>query len=209
MLNVMEERRRNPGDDFISSLVAAQKEGKFQSDEEILSFLRNLFPAGADTTYKAGGSLFAAVLSDPKLCAMAKGSDADREALVTESLRWQPPTSLLPRKARKDATVSDVHIGKGEWLILALTGANSDPKLYPNPRQFDPHRPKGEVTSFGKGMHFCIGLHLARRELETALRVVFSRFPDIRLKPGSTIEFFNAGLQRGPRELRVQPMGHD
>jgi cytochrome P450 len=209
MLKVMEQRRHNPGDDFISSMMTALKEGKVGSEEEILSFLRNLFPAGSDTTYKAGGSLFAAVFSDPKLCEMAKGSDADREALVTESLRWQPPTSLLPRKAAKDATVGGVDIKKGDWLILAITGANSDPKLYPNPRQFDPSRRKGEVTTFGKGAHFCIGLHLARRELETALRVVFSRFPDMRLKPGTSVEFFNAGLQRGPRALWVQPMGHD
>jgi cytochrome P450 len=116
---------------------------------------------------------------------------------------------LLPRRASGNASVGGIDIKKGDWIILALTGANSDPALYSDPRRFDPSRQKGEVTTFGKGMHFCIGLHLARRELETALRVVFSRFPLIRLKPGSGVEFFNAGLQRGPRELWVQLLAHD
>jgi cytochrome P450 len=65
------------------------------------------------------------------------------------------------------------------------------------------------MATFGRGVHFCLGVHLARRELETALRVVFTRFPDMRLKPGCRVEFINAGLQRGPRELWVQPLGHD
>lgn len=209
MLNVMEERRRHPGDDFITTLVTAQKDGKIEDDEEILTFLRLLFPAGSDTTYKAGGCMFAAVLGDPKLIAMAKGSDADREALVNESLRYQPPTAMLPRRASFDVNVGGAGIKKGDWVILALSGANRDPRAHSEPALFDPARPKAETATFGKGMHFCIGLHLARRELETALRVVFSRFPDIRFKPGFAVEFFTSGLQRGPRQLLVQPNGRD
>jgi cytochrome P450 len=210
MLNIMEQRRRNPGDDFISSMVAAQKEGKFQSDEEILSFLRILYPAGSDTTYKASGSLFASVLSDPKLIAMAKGSYEERQAVVLESLRLRPPTVFIPRKAAADAHVGGVDIKKGDWMILAISGANRDSKVFPDPHTFDPTRKSaGDMITFGRGVHFCLGLHLARREMETALRVVFTRFPDMRLKPGSEIEFFTDGIQRGPRELRVQPLGHD
>jgi cytochrome P450 len=209
MLNVLEERRRNPGDNFISMLIAAQNEGKIGTDEEILAFLRLLFPAGADTTYKMAGSLFAGVLSDPKMIALAKQGDKDRQALVSEGLRWQPPAAFMLRKASADSRLGGVDIRKGEWALLGVTAANSDPAVFSDPRQFDPGRDTREMATFGRGVHFCLGVHLARRELETALRVVFTRFPDMRLKPGSTVEFINAGLQRGPRELWVQPLGGD
>jgi cytochrome P450 len=207
MLRVMDERRRKPGDDFVSSLIKAQQDGRIQTDEEILTFFRLLFPAGSDTTYKAAGSLFACVLSDPDVLALAKASDKDRQAIVTEGLRWQAPTAFLPRKASGDSRLGGVDIRDGDWALLALTGANNDPAVFPDPRRFDPGRDNRELITFGRGIHFCLGTHLARRELETALRVVFTRFPNIRLTPGAVVEFFSAGVQRGPRALWVQPSG--
>jgi cytochrome P450 len=207
MLRVMDERRRKPGDDFVSSLIKAQSEGKIRSDEEILTFFRLLFPAGSDTTYKAAGSLFACVLSDPEILALAKNSDKDRQAIVTEGLRWQAPTAFLPRKASADCTLGGADIRAGDWALLALTAANNDPAVFPDPRKFDPGRDNRELITFGRGIHFCLGTHLARRELETALRVVFTRFPNMQLKPASGVEFFSAGVQRGPRELWVRPLG--
>jgi len=99
-----------------------------------------------------------------------------------------------------------VHIKKGEWLLFGITAANSDPKVFPEPRKFDPSRDNRALISFGRGPHFCLGMHLARRELETALRVVLERYPDIRLTPGKTVEYVG-GVLRGPRELWVQPYG--
>ena len=87
-----------------------------------------------------------------------------------------------------------------------MTAANSDPAVFPDPRRFDPSRDNREILTFGRSSHFCLGMHVARRELETALRVVFERFPDIRLKPGQTIEHVGAVL-RGVREMIVQPYG--
>jgi cytochrome P450 len=206
MLEILAEHRRNPGDDFISMLVKAEFEGQTLDDERILSFFRLLFPAGSDTTYLNAGSLFACVLADPELCAQAKRSEQDRQAIVAEGLRWQAPTALLPRMATGATILGGAHIKKGDWVLFGITAANSDPKVFPNPRKFDPSRDNRELISFGRGVHFCLGMHLARRELETALRVVFERYPDIRLKPGAKVEFVG-GVLRGARELWVQPYG--
>jgi cytochrome P450 len=206
MLRILADRRRDPTGDFVSMLVSSAFEGKRLDDEEILSLFRLLFPAGSDTTYKNAGSLFACVLADPELRAMAQKGDQERAAIATEGLRWQAPTAMLPRMATGDIRLGEAHIKKGDWVLFGITAANRDPKVFPDPHRFDPSRDNRELISFGRGVHFCLGMHLARRELETALRVVFERYPDIRLKPGTTVEYVG-GVLRGPRELWVQPYG--
>ena len=208
MTKLIHQHRANPNGEFISLLTEAEFEGEKLGDEPILSFFRLLFPAGSDTTYKNAGSLFAAVLSNPDFIAMAKGSDAERAALVTEGLRWEPPTSLLPRMAAKDIEFSGQKIKAGDWCLFGVTAANNDPKVFPDPRRFDPSRDNREIVTFGKGVHFCLGLYLARRELETALKIVFERYPDMRLKPGVPVQILGSVL-RGPNELWVQPNGAD
>jgi cytochrome P450 len=206
MLRILADRRRAPTGDFVSTLVTVDFEGKRLDDEEILSLFRLLFPAGSDTTYKNAGSLFACVLADPNLRAMAQRGDKERAAIATEGLRWQAPTAMLPRMATGDIKLGEAHIKKGDWVLFGITAANRDPKVFPDPHRFDPSRDNRELISFGRGVHFCLGMHLARRELETALRVVFERYPDIRVKPGATVEYVG-GVLRGPRELWVQPYG--
>ncbi len=204
MLGILADRRARPTDDFVSMLVTSAFEGKRLEDEEILSLFRLLLPAGSDTTYKNAGSLFACVLADPTLRAMAQKGDKERAAIATEGLRWQAPTAMLPRMATGDIKLGGAHIKKGDWVLFGITAANRDPKVFPDPNRFDPSRDNRELISFGRGVHFCLGMHLARRELETALKIVFERYPDIRLKPGTKVEFVG-GVLRGPRELWVQP----
>ncbi len=206
MLGIIDDRRRRPTDDFVSRMITVEVEGQKLDDERILAFFRMLFPAGSDTTYKNAGSLFACVLSDPELRAQAMRSAKDREAIAAEGLRWQPPTAMLPRMATGDIKLGDAHIKKGDWVLFGITAANRDPKVFPDPARFDPARDNRELISFGRGVHFCLGMHLARRELETALRVVFERYPDIDLVPGAKVEFVG-GVLRGPRELWVRPYG--
>ena len=206
MQAIIDDRRRHPTDDFVSRLISVEYEGQKLDDERILSFFRMLFPAGSDTTYKNAGSLFACVLADPELRAQALRSNKDREAIAAEGLRWQAPTAMLPRMATGDIKLGDAHIKKGDWVLFGITAANNDPKVFADPRKFDPSRDNRELISFGRGVHFCLGMHLARRELETALKIVLERYPDIRLTPGKPVEYVG-GVLRGPRELWVQPYG--
>ncbi|MEQ9394203.1 cytochrome P450 [Haliea sp.] len=201
----LDERRERPGDDVISMLATAEFEGQRLSDEEIYSFLRLLFPAGSDTTYKVAGSLFYAILSDPAVREQAMVSDAAREAIVQEALRWQPPTALLPRRCSKDTELGGVAISKDDWILFGITAAHRDPAVFSDPDRFDPARPEKNLA-FGHGEHFCLGSHLARRELETAIERVFSRFPAMRLCPERRVRFSGAVL-RGTPELWVRPYG--
>jgi cytochrome P450 len=199
------ERRRHPGDDLLSKLATAEFAGERLSDEEIYSFARMIYPAGSDTAYKNGGSLMYAILRDPGLRSLARADDAGRKALVQEGLRWEPPVANLPRICSADVELGGVPIRAGEWTLFSISAANSDPAVFAEPRRFDPTRTH-EILSFGQGQHFCLGAHLARTELETAVRVIFERFPDMALVPGKPVEIVG-GVLRGPRELWVRPGG--
>ncbi|MEQ9462660.1 MAG: cytochrome P450 [Haliea sp.] len=205
MQPILDERRGRPGDDVISLLATAEFEGQRLSDEEIYSFLRLLFPAGSDTTYKVAGSLFYAILSDPAVRAPAMAGAPEREAIVQEALRWEPPTALLPRRCSKDRELGGVAIREGDWVLFGITAAHRDPKVFSDPHRFDSARPEKNLA-FGHGEHFCLGSHLARRELETAIERVFARFPRMRLCPGRPVRFSGAVL-RGTPELWVRPYG--
>lgn len=203
MLRIIEERRRHPGEDFVSKLVQAEHEGRRLDDEQLLALFRFLFPAGSDTTYKNVGSLFAAVLGDPDMRALAGQGDAERAALVLEALRWEAPAAMMPRIATGSTELGGVRIEAGDWVTFAIAAANNDPAKFADPRRFNPARDNRDLISFGRGAHFCVGMHLALRELETALRVVLDRFPALRLKPDAPIEMIG-GVMRGPRALWVE-----
>lgn len=205
MQPILDERRERPGADVISLLATAEFEGQRLSDEEIYSFLRLLFPAGSDTTYKVAGSLFYAILSDPAVRERAMVSNAAREAIVQEALRWQPPTALLPRRCSKDTELAGVAIAEGDWVLFGITSAHRDREVFDEPDRFDPERTEKNLA-FGHGEHFCLGSHLARRELETAIERVFNRFPNMRLCPEKPVRFSGAVL-RGTTELWVRPYG--
>lgn len=206
MTALIHERREAPGDDLISSLATAELEGTRLTDEEILAFCRLLFPAGSDTTYKMLGSLVYALLTHPEHIQPMLEDDAYCEAVVQEGLRWEPPLSFQPRACSKDITLGGVHIKAGDGMMFGVSGANRDPKYWDNPAQFDPTRARGTVLSFGHGEHFCLGTHLARRELEVGIRALFRRFPDMRLVPDKPVEMIRAVL-RGPRSVWVNLHG--
>jgi cytochrome P450 len=157
----LDERRVNPGDDLLSKLAIAEFEGHRLSDEEIYSFARMIYPAGSDTAYKNGGSLLYAILRDPALHAKARAGDAERQAIAQEGLRWEPPVANLPRICSADVTLGGVEIRKGQWTLFGISAANSDPKVFEEPRRFDPARTH-RTLSFGQGIHFISGAHLAR-----------------------------------------------
>ncbi len=201
----LDERRVNPGSDVISMLATAEFEGQRLSDEEIYSFARMIYPAGSDTAYKNGGSLLYAILSDPTLRGRVLESDKAREGIVQEALRWEPPVALLPRICSQDVTLGGIDIKKGDWTLFGIAAANSDPTVFEDPRRFDPTRTHRSLV-FGHGVHFCLGSHLARRELETAIKLIVERFPRMTLAPGRPVEI-TGGVMRGPKALWVRPYG--
>ncbi|MGW6376061.1 cytochrome P450 [Rhodococcus sp. NPDC055112] len=206
---IIAERRRNPGDDLISTLVTEDLEGEILDDEEVLSFLRLLFPAGADTTMLALGNTLSALLTHPDQLGILR-SDLKEHAMwaVWEGLRWEPPVGLLPRACPEATTWNGIDIPALTPMIFSINAALRDPSAFPDPHRFDVTRRKQTMLAFGQGPHSCAGNWLAMAELETALIALLERLPGLRLREGAAdgakVTSQVGVALRGPNELAVQ-----
>jgi cytochrome P450 len=204
---IIAARRSRPGEDLISSLSTVEVEGERLSDEEIFSFLRLLFPAGADTTYRALGSMLYAVLTDRSVFEAVQKDGSIIPKVVQESLRWEGPTALLPRFAPKEVVWAGTKIPAGSEVLFGITCANRDQQIFREPDRFDPWRKEREFLSFGHGLHFCLGSHLARREMEVSLAVLAERLPDLEIVEPEKVRITGTVL-RGPTTLPVRFTPH-
>jgi len=203
---ILQERRRSPGDDLISALATAEEEGQRLTDEEIYNFLRLLFPAGADTTYLGLGSTLYSLLTNPRQLQYVR-EDLDERCRWAgeEAIRLDPPTAWIPRINPRDVIWHDLEIPAGAPMFLGVMAANRDPAVFPDPDCFDVTRHPTSVMTFGFGVHFCLGAHLARAEIDVALRVILERLPNLRLRETDGVRITGTihHLLRGPNRLPV------
>ena len=197
------QRRERPGDDLLSLLVRAQIDGAPLTDEAIFSFVRLLFPAGADTTFLGIGSLMHAVLTHGEVRERLQSDRAAHKLAVEESLRLEPPVALQPRTAPRGAHLGGVDIPAGAWVLFGIASANRDAAVFEAPDRFDLDRAPRDSLAFGAGTHFCLGSHLARAEMEVALHVLLERLPGLCLASDAPIVTRGA-IFRGPRHLPVR-----
>ncbi len=206
---VLAERRAESGDDLISRLVGQEVEGEQLSDEQILAFLRLLFPAGADTTHLILGSLLSALLTHPdQLEQVRTNPNEEIEWAIQEGLRWEAPVALLPRFCPDAVTWQGIEIPANTPMVFAITAANRDPVKYPEPDRFDITRRVKPTTAFGGGPHSCLGNWLAMTELHAALEVLLERLPDVHLQADTETDAqvtsqIGTAL-RGPNALHVE-----
>jgi len=178
---LLDARRAEPRADLISELAFAEVEGRRLTDEEIFSFLRLLYPAGAETTYLTMGSMMWEVLRDPALAARLRAAPELRPAAVEEALRKHGATTLMPRYTEREVTIGGVTIPADSWVLFGIGPAGHDAETFPDPEAFRLDRGANRHIAFGKGPHFCLGTHLAREELRVSLDLLIDRLPGLRL----------------------------
>jgi len=171
------DRTRQPGDDLISHLIAA---GDALSPEELISTCILLLNAGHEATVHTLGNGIKTLL-EAKVPAEALAPDRI-EALVEETLRFDPPLHLFLRWVHEDMEIAGHRFARGSRIGCLLAGGNRDPQGWERPGRFIPDRPVKPNLAFGGGAHFCIGAPLARLELQVALPILFARLPGLRLK---------------------------
>jgi cytochrome P450 len=200
---VMAERRVTPGDDLISDLVRAEVDGTHLSDEEIFSFLRLLLPAGVETTYRASGSLLFALLQDR---IQFDALSADRSLFpqaFEEVVRWEPPVTVILRRATRATELAGVPIEEGADLALLIGAANRDERRYPEPDRYDMFREQRPHVGFGFGVHVCLGMHLARMEARIAINTLLDRLGPFTLDPEAEPPHIEGMAFRSPLSLPV------
>jgi cytochrome P450 len=200
---VMEERRAAPGDDLISELVRVEFEGATLSDEEIYSFLRLLLPAGVETTYRATGNLLMALLADRRQFDALYDDRSLYPQAFEEALRWEPPVTVILRRATRDTTLAGGAIDEGADIALLLGAANRDDRKYAEPDHFDMFREVRQHVGFGFGVHVCLGMHLARMESRLAVTTLFDRLGRFTLDPAAEPPHIEGMAFRSPLSLPV------
>jgi cytochrome P450 len=200
---IVEARRADPREDLLTALLTAEVDGERLSEDEVLSFLRLLLPAGAETTYRLTGNVLYALLTHPEERAEVEASPELTAAFVEETLRWDSPVQLVSREVTRDVELHGHRIPKGDLASFAIGSANRDERHYRDPDRFDLHRPnKGDHVSFGLGEHFCLGSHLSRLETRIAVAALLGRLPGLRLDPAAACSIRGFAF-RSPDRLPV------
>ncbi len=208
---VIDQRRQDPGQDLVSLLATVTFRGtegddgvgQRLTDEEIVSFLRLLSPAGAQTTYRTLCTLLFGLLSHPE---QLEALYADRSLVpqaIEEGLRWEPPLVSFGREALVETEIGGVDIAAGTQVNLVVAAADRDPSRWDHPDEFDIFRPPQAHLAFGSGNHVCLGIHFARMELRVAMEQILDRLPGLRLDPNAGDTFIGGLGARSPDVLPV------
>jgi cytochrome P450 len=200
---ILQERRAAPMGDLLSTLAHAEVDGHRLSDEEVLSFLRLLLPAGAETTYRLIGSTLHALLGHAGALEAVQADRRLLDAAIEETLRWESPVQYVARETTEPVVLGGVELPAGAMLSVALGSANRDERFWTDPDRFDLGRDAGDHLAFGFGRHFCAGSHLARLEARIALEALLDRLPDLRLDPASPSRVVGLAF-RSPDRLAVR-----
>jgi cytochrome P450 len=201
---IVEARRADPADDLISDLLAVDVDGRGLDDEEIYSFLRLLLPAGVETTYRASGNLLYGLLTNPDQLRAVREDRSLLPVAFEETIRWEPPVTVILRRATIDTELAGVTVEKDADVGLLLGAANRDERKYGNPDDFDIFRESRQSLGFGFGVHVCLGMHLARMETRVAINALLDRMPDLELAPAADQDLHIKGMAfRSPIALPV------
>jgi len=207
MNELADERRKQPRDDLTSALVNAEGDEDILAPHEIAPFFILLAVAGNDTT-RTAISRGMHLLSQHPDQRKAWQSDLDgvTTTAVEEIVRVASPVTFMRRTATKATRVGDHEFAEGDKVVLLYGVANRDPREFDDPERFDVRRdPNPHVGFGGPGPHFCLGAHLARREVSVAFRQLFTRLPDIEVVGDAVpLEAMGIPLVGGIKHLPVR-----
>ncbi|WNI14332.1 cytochrome P450 [Actinacidiphila sp. ITFR-21] len=208
----IEARRRAPAADLITVLVRAGDDGDLTEDE-LTGLVNELLVGGFVTTTNQIANFFAVLLlpgeagtGGPELLAAVRARPELIPRAVEELLRYVPLLNglTLPRYATEDVELGGVLVRAGEPVVVSQAAANHDPGAFPSPDRIALQRTGTPHISFGHGIHYCLGAHLARLELQVVLERVTTRLPGLRLAaPEEELDWRSKEFFSGLRALPV------
>lgn len=202
-VGILAEKRKAPKDDMVSILAGAEINGVKMTDEQIYGFMRNLLPAGAETTSRSTASLAYALLTHPDQRDAVRNDRSLLPQAIEEGIRWETPLLNFMREVTRDAEIGGIRVPKGATMMLNLGSANHDEMRWTEPEKFDIFRERKPHIGFAHGAHVCLGMHLARLETTNIFNALFDELPGLRLDPDSAPPYITGSMFRSPPRLDV------
>jgi cytochrome P450 len=188
-------------ENLMSKLIQAQAEGQL-SEEELLGNCILMFFAGHSTTKYLIGNSVLTLLNHPEQLCLLQADPNSIQMAIAEVLRYDNPVQFVSRTALSDLKISNKTIPRGQIVNCILAAANRDPAQFPEPDKFDIRRQPNFYLSFGRGIHICLGKHLAKLVAEIAVITLVQRFSRLSLATES-LEWEETFLVRGLKSLPV------
>jgi cytochrome P450 len=187
-MQVLEEKRKQPGDDLISALVEAEVDGRLEPEESLVAATGFGF-AAFDTTRNLLANGTALLAQHPDQREMLIQEPALIPNAIEEMLRCESPAQVEPRRVAAPVEFHGVELPVGDELLLYLGSANRDERKWDDPERFDVRRACRDHLAFGHGLHLCVGQHLARLEARVYFETLLERMPGYRV--GETRHFIS------------------
>ncbi len=179
---LLDERRRQPQDDFVTGLLNARDVQDQLSEDELLDTCSLLLLAGYETTVRLLSCGLFTLLRHPDQLALLRQRPALLPHAIEEMLRYESPVQqAIMRITTEPVEIAGRRIEAGQMLSAVIGAANRDPDQFTNPDQFDITRDPNRHLAFGFGIHFCLGAPLARLEARVAFARLFEQMPNLRL----------------------------
>ncbi|MEU6272330.1 cytochrome P450 [Streptomyces populi] len=199
---LIEARRKEPGDDLVSGLIAAHDEGDRLTEQEMISTCVLLLNAGHEATVNATVNGWWALFRHPGQLAALRADHALIPTAVEELMRYDTPLQLFERWVLDDIEIDGTTVPRGAEIAMLFGSANRDPAVFEDPDTLDLSRAENPHISFSAGIHYCIGAPLARIELAASMSALLTKAPGLRLA-GEPVRKPNFVI-RGLEGLRVE-----
>ena len=198
MSDLIDEKNNNPQNDMISRLSQVSENNQQLTKDQIICTVILLLNAGHEATVNTiGNSIVALLLNNISTKNLDKKYDIKN--IIEELIRWDSPLQFFQRWVLEETVVSGINLSKNSKIAILLGSANRDETAFENPEKIDFERSNLSHTSFGGGVHFCLGAHLARLELEVSFQNLFKHEVALIEEPERTGAF---GI-RGFKEIKV------
>lgn len=196
ILPLIEGRRRKPGDDLISRLLAAEVNGEKLSTRDIQATCILMLVAGHETTTRLIGNAMFCFMENPGVLAELRANPELIPDALEEVVRYRPTACGLVRRTTVDVRIGATIIPARQPVVAQICSANRDETIFSDAERFDIRRQPNRHIGFGLGIHFCMGAPLARLECKIAFNLLLQRFPDLRRLPDLPVR-----VQMGPGDL--------
>jgi cytochrome P450 len=200
-INMIEQRRKEPGEDLISGLLAAEVDGEKLELIDLLGFCALLLVAGNETTTNLIGNALLTFAQQAELWQRLRRHPELVPQAIEEVLRMRSPVQSMFRVTRQAVNIAGQDLPARAPLVAWIGSANRDEEQFPTADQFDLDRPANRHLAFGQGIHYCLGAPLARLEARIALTSMLARIERIEQEPGTDLERLPSNLVYGLRSL--------